>query len=36
MDIDEIREFCLLFPHTTEDVKWGNDLAFCVGKKCLP
>lgn len=33
MDIDEIREFCLLFPHTTEDVKWGNDLVFCVGKK---
>ncbi len=33
MDIDEIREFCLSFPHATEDVKWGNDLAFCVGKK---
>jgi predicted DNA-binding protein (MmcQ/YjbR family) len=33
MDIDEIREFCLAFPHATEDVKWGNVLAFCVGQK---
>jgi predicted DNA-binding protein (MmcQ/YjbR family) len=33
MNIDEIREFCLSFPHATEDVKWDNDLAFCVGKK---
>jgi predicted DNA-binding protein (MmcQ/YjbR family) len=33
MNIDEIRGFCLSFPHATEDVKWGNDLAFCVGKK---
>jgi predicted DNA-binding protein (MmcQ/YjbR family) len=20
-------------PHVTEDVKWGNDLCFCVGEK---
>jgi predicted DNA-binding protein (MmcQ/YjbR family) len=33
MDIEEIRKFCLSLPHTTEDVKWGNDLTFCVGKK---
>ena len=33
MDIEEIRAFCLSLPFTTEDVKWGNDLAFCVGKK---
>jgi predicted DNA-binding protein (MmcQ/YjbR family) len=33
MDIEEIRQFCLSLPHATEDVKWGNDLTFCVGKK---
>jgi predicted DNA-binding protein (MmcQ/YjbR family) len=33
MDIDELRKFCLSFPHATEDVKWGSDLAFCVGEK---
>lgn len=33
MGIDEIREFCLSFPYAAEDVKWGNDLAFCVGRK---
>ncbi|MGC2237549.1 MAG: MmcQ/YjbR family DNA-binding protein [Pyrinomonadaceae bacterium] len=33
MDIEEIRKFCLSFPGATEDVKWGNDLTFCVGKK---
>lgn len=33
MDIAEIRKFCLSFPHATEDVKWGSDLIFCVGKK---
>ena len=33
MDIEEIRTFCLSFPFATEDVKWGNDLAFCVGEK---
>ena len=33
MDIDELREFCLSMPHTTEDVKWGNDLTFLVGGK---
>ncbi len=33
MDIEEIREFCLSLTHTTEDVKWGNDLAFCIGEK---
>ena len=33
MDIEEIRAFCLSLPFVTEDVKWGNDLAFCVGKK---
>jgi predicted DNA-binding protein (MmcQ/YjbR family) len=33
MDIEEIRRFCLSLPHATEDVKWGNDLTFTVGKK---
>ncbi len=33
MNIEETREFCLSFPHATEDIKWGNDLAFCIGRK---
>lgn len=33
MNIEEIRQFCLSLPHATEDVKWGNDLTFTVGKK---
>ena len=33
MNIERLRKFCLSFPHATEDVKWGNDLCFCVGKK---
>ena len=33
MDIEHLREFCLSLPHVEEDVKWGNDLCFLVGKK---
>ena len=33
MNIEQLREFCLSLPHTTEDVKWGNDLCFSVGAK---
>lgn len=33
MDIEEIRKFCLSLPGATEDVKWGSDLTFSVGKK---
>jgi predicted DNA-binding protein (MmcQ/YjbR family) len=33
MNIDELRQFCLSFPGAAEDVKWGNDLTFSVGKK---
>ena len=33
MDLEEIRAFCLSFPGATEDVKWGSDLTFLVGKK---
>jgi predicted DNA-binding protein (MmcQ/YjbR family) len=25
--------FCRKLPHVTEDVKWGNDLVFSIGKK---
>ena len=33
MNVEELRSFCLSLPSATEDVKWGNDLTFCVGKK---
>ncbi len=33
MNIEKLRKLCLSLPHATEDVKWGNDLCFCVGKK---
>lgn len=33
MDIEAIRQYCLSFPHVTEDVKWGNDLVFSIGGK---
>ena len=33
MDIETLRTLALSLPHTTEDVKWGKDLCFCVGKK---
>ena len=33
MNIEQLRKFCLAFPGATEDVKWGNDLCFCVGSK---
>jgi predicted DNA-binding protein (MmcQ/YjbR family) len=33
MNIDEIRQFCLALPGATEDVKWGSDLTFLVGRK---
>lgn len=28
-----IRDICRAFPGVTEDVKWGNDLCFCVSGK---
>jgi len=31
--LETIREICRAFPAVTEDVKWGNDLCFCVGGK---
>jgi len=33
MSIDRLRRFCLSLPDAREDVKWGQDLAFCVGGK---
>lgn len=33
MNIEEIRKFCLSLPRATEDIKWGNDLCFCIGEK---
>jgi predicted DNA-binding protein (MmcQ/YjbR family) len=33
MNVDEIREFCLSFPHTTENMQWGDDLCFKIGGK---
>jgi len=33
MNIDEIQNLCKRLPGVTEDIKWGNDLCFSVGKK---
>jgi predicted DNA-binding protein (MmcQ/YjbR family) len=33
MDVDWLRELCLSFPGTTEQIQWGYDLLFKVGGK---
>lgn len=33
MNIDWLRQLCLSFPGTTEQIQWGNDLLFKVGGK---
>lgn len=33
MDLDAIRRYCKSLPHVEEDVKWGHDLCFLIGKK---
>jgi predicted DNA-binding protein (MmcQ/YjbR family) len=33
MNVDWLRELCLSFPGTTEQVQWGSDLLFKVGGK---
>lgn len=33
MNIEFLRKLCSSLPGTSEDVKWGNDLCFLVGKK---
>ena len=33
MNIEKLRKLCLSLPNATEDIKWGNDLCFCIAKK---
>lgn len=33
MKLDMIREIASGLPHVKEDIKWGNDLCFCVAEK---
>lgn len=33
MNIQELQQLCKSFQNVTEDIKWGNDLCFCIGKK---
>jgi len=33
MNIDWIRDLCLSFPHSTEQIVWGDDLTFKVAGK---
>ena len=33
MNVDRLRELCLSFPGTTEQIQWGYDLLFKVGGK---
>jgi predicted DNA-binding protein (MmcQ/YjbR family) len=33
MNLESLRAFCLSLPDATADIKWGQDLAFSVGKK---
>ena len=33
MNIEDLREICLSFPHVTEDMKWGENLCLLVGNK---
>jgi len=33
MDIEQVRTYCLSFPHVTEDVQWESDLLFRIGNK---
>ena len=33
MTLDLIREIAGKLPHVTEDIKWGNDLCFCIAEK---
>lgn len=33
MDIEILRAICSEFPGVTEDVKWENNLCFCIGGK---
>ncbi|MDF2436278.1 MAG: hypothetical protein K0Q95_654 [Bacteroidota bacterium] len=33
MNIEQLQTFCKSLPGITEDIKWGNDLCFNIGKK---
>ncbi|MBX2967496.1 MAG: MmcQ/YjbR family DNA-binding protein [Cyclobacteriaceae bacterium] len=33
MNIEALQSFCKSLPAVTEDIKWDNDLCFCVGRK---
>jgi predicted DNA-binding protein (MmcQ/YjbR family) len=33
VNIEKIRAFCLALPGTTEDLQWGSDLLFRIGRK---
>ena len=33
MNLEAIRAFSLKLPHTTEGIKWGNDLCFMLAEK---
>ena len=33
MNIDQLRKLCLSFPGATEQIQWGYDLLFKVGRK---
>ena len=33
MTIEKIQAICSKLPGVTEDIKWGNDLCFCVAGK---
>ncbi|HUR11507.1 MAG TPA: MmcQ/YjbR family DNA-binding protein [Flavitalea sp.] len=33
MDVEWLRKYCLSFPATSEEIKWGNDLCFLVVDK---
>ena len=33
MNLEAIQSFCLHLPHTTEGIKWGNDLCFMLSGK---
>src|SRR5260370_41193832 len=33
MTVENIRSIALKLPHATEDIKWGNDLCFCIAEK---
>ena len=33
MDIEELRKICKALSNVTEDIKWENDLCFCIAEK---